>query len=283
MGAFLAILAAFSLTLRDVVSKRLSSNVPADLSTFASFLFALPFYIILGVILFLVLENDFRFTSAFFLLVVLRGLTDVLAEGSRMRAFATGDLSLVTTLLCFTPIFLLIISPPITGDPVRLNDVIGILLVFTGSVVFVYSGGDYRKPGVTKAIAYSILASFCFALNNCFDRLAVVKAGPIESGFFMTLLAGLCTAPVLLKFKNSSEILAGNSKSFLLRGALEFLFMTGKLAALQYYTAPMVYAFLRSSIIFSLLAGVFIFKESVSFRKVLAVLIVFGGVICSLF
>lgn len=109
MGVIVALLCACTSTAKDIVSKAVAAKVHPDTSTVASFLFALPFYGLIFLGLLLVEGEDVSLSRTFLLLVLLRGISDVFAEGCKMRALNVGDVSLVSGLLALSPLILTVI------------------------------------------------------------------------------------------------------------------------------------------------------------------------------
>src|SRR5262245_8673040 len=97
MGVFAAVLSAVLSSAKDLISKRLAFRIDGTLSTYASFAFALPFYVAALALLVLLGKEDLSVSTAFLWLVLLRSVTDSFAEGMKMHAFAHGDISLVAT------------------------------------------------------------------------------------------------------------------------------------------------------------------------------------------
>src|SRR5262249_62335715 len=120
MGFFAATLSAVFSSSKDLVSKRLASRLDGTASTFASFAFALPYYVLVLVVLYLLGEETFAWTPLFLTFVLLRSVTDTFAEWMKMYAFAHGDISIVATFFSLSPLFLLVTSPLLTGDPLEL-------------------------------------------------------------------------------------------------------------------------------------------------------------------
>jgi drug/metabolite transporter (DMT)-like permease len=279
MGFLLAFLSACSATAKDIVSKAVAPRVHPSISTFASFAFALPFYILLLAISPLFGADPLVYTGSFMWLVVARSVSDVFAEGLKMKALQVGDISLVSSFLSLSPLFLALVSPIITGDRVSKYDWIALVLIVLGSLVIVRR--DRRSGAIVqmRAIVYACLASVAFALNNCFDRLAVVQSGALTAGFSMTLLAAIIVAPMALRYSGALGELRENYKSFLARGAWETLFMVTKLAALQFLEAHVVSGIGRTSLLFTVLAGRIKFGEQETARRVIASLLMYAGLL----
>src|SRR5260370_9999411 len=111
MGFVAALLSAGFSSAKDLLSKRLAFRLDGTVSTFASFGFALPFYVLLLAVLYLVGVECFEWSSLFLLLVLLRSVTDTVAEWLMMHAFAHGDISLVASFFSLSPLVLIFTSP----------------------------------------------------------------------------------------------------------------------------------------------------------------------------
>ncbi len=279
MGFLVTIFSALCSTAKDIVSKGLASRVHSDVSTFASFLFALPFYVLIVVIASLLGLEPLTFSGPFFWLVLARSISDVFAEGFKMRAFASGDLSLVSTFLSLSPIFLALMSPFVTGDRVTMTDLSALGLIVGGSLLLIQRDAATGKVFQFKAVLYALAASMAFALNSCFDRLAVVESGAIVSGFAMTLVAAIFALPIAFRQHGVVRALRANSSSFFVRGAFEALFMVSKLFALTMLPAHVVVGGTRVSLIVSVVAGRIWFGERNTFRRLIAALCVYAGLL----
>src|SRR5947209_14169162 len=97
MNFLAAVLSAVFSSAKDLLSKRLAFRLDGTASTYASFAYALPYYLLMLAILWLLGYENFTCSLSFLLLVVLRSVTDAVAEGMKMHAFCHGDLSLVAT------------------------------------------------------------------------------------------------------------------------------------------------------------------------------------------
>lgn len=277
MGLLAALLSSVFSSSKDLISKRLAFHLDGTVSTFASFAFALPFYVVLLVILALLGRETFTLSLTFFTLVLLRSITDTMAEWLKMHAFGHGDLSMVVLLFSLSPLLLLITSPLITRDRLTLVEVVAIVLVVGGSTLLVYRPSARSWAGQKKGILYAVGAALFFSLNSCFDRLAVEQGTPVFAGFTMTLLSALFLCPLVFGNKDRLRSLRTHRAGFLVRGLLETAFMVCKLSALQFLDAPMVTGIQRLSLPLSIIGGRVFFKEK-DFRGRLAagVLIVAG-------
>lgn len=278
MGFLLATLSAVFSSSKDLLSKRLAFRLDGITSTFASFAFALPFYLAALAVLSWLGYEGFERSVPFLVLIVLRSITDTFAEGMKMYAFAHGDISIVATFFSLSPLLLLVTSPLITGDPLHVVDAVAVVLVVAGSLLMVYRPSATGWAAQRKAILLACGAALFFSLNSCFDRLAVQRGTPVFSGFTMTLLSALFLLPFVLVRKDRLQALHTNWTGLLLRGALEISFMVCKLSALQFLAAPDVVAVQRLSLVLSIVGGRMFFKEEDFKRRLAAGILILVGV-----
>lgn len=279
MGVISALICACTSTAKDLVSKAVASKVHPDTSTFASFLFALPFYGVIFVALHLMGGGGLNLSRTFLLLVLMRGISDVFAEGCKMRALNVGDVSLVSGLLSLSPLILTVMSPFITGDAVTLSEGLGIFCIVIGGLVLVRRDRSTGKVVQPVAVVYALVGSFAFALNSALDRLAVGQADPITSAFSVTLCAALLTVPAFFRVATARGELASNFKEFLARGFFETIFMVAKMAALTTLPAHVVVGIMRMSMIFTVLLGGAWFNERDRARRILGTIIMYVGLL----
>jgi drug/metabolite transporter (DMT)-like permease len=286
MGILAALLSAVFSSSKDILSKKLAVHIDGAASTFASFAFALPFYALVLAILGLAGWDIWNVSMTFWWFVVARALTDSCAEGMKMYAFAHGDISLVTLFFSMSLLFVLVLSPLLTDDDLSVTGTVAVLVVMVGSTALVWrpaQGGERQKVAILLALG----ASLFFALNSIFDRLAVrpqpgEAANPavaVVAAFTMTLLSALLLSPFVLGHRKRLKGLVTNRGGLLARGMLEVAFMVSKLLAMQHLAAPYVGGLQRSSLILSVIAGRVLFRETDFVRRLLAALLILGGVL----
>lgn len=277
MGLVYALLTAIFSTAKDVVSKSLASQVDSSTSTFASFAFALPFYLLLIMVLWLLGIEPLTWSSGFLMWVVLRAFSDMGAESCKMAALRVGDLSVVSAIMALYPAILLVVSPLLTGDVPSVRGSIGVLLSVLGTSIILYRPKTSNEKVDRRAIWLSIAATIFFCLNTSFDRIAVKLASPVLSGFSMTFLAGVFLLPVMFRAPRRWQQIKAEHKSFWLRGVFELFQLVSKLYALQFLQAPYVVSIMRLSLLFSILTGRLILKEAHFWQRLSGgVLVVIG-------
>ena len=275
MGVIFALLSALMGSAKDTISKKVSFTVDGTISAFASFAFAVPFYLVVLSIAVLCGWETIHVTSVFLGYVLLRSFSDIFAESFKMHALSEGEFSSVAAMTSLHPVFMLITSPLITKDPITTPLIIGVILAVTGNLIIMTSGAKFPSR---KAICYSLLSALFFSINTCFDRLSVGAGSPIVSGLSMTFMAGVFLLPALLFKKNVSKELKTNVRAFTLRGFCETIFMCLKLNALRFITGPELAALMRSNLIFTIISGNKLFGEIGFFRKLIGAAITITGI-----
>ena len=281
-GILLGVLSTTCMAARELLSKHLAAHVSGTASAFATFLFALPWYLVVWLGLRAIGFEHGPVAAGFWIWVTLRSLSDVGAEWCKMSAISTGEISLVSCVLALTPVVILLLSPVITGDPISRLAVLGTGVVVSGSIGALWRPGQPLASSDAaqsrSAVLFGLASAGFFGLNNCFDRLSVQTASPLLSGCLMTLLAGVFLLPTVIRKKGAALELAAHKKPFFIRGGFEISFMVTKLYALQYLQGPEVSAILRLTLLFSVIGGRVMFKELNFVRKTIGALLTILGV-----
>ena len=284
-GVIFAFLAAGFATAKDTFSKSLSASISGTVSAFTSFAFALPFYGLLLLVLYLLGYENFYTDRNFWTFVILRAITDSFAELFKMHSFKYADLSIVSSIISLNLIFLLFTSPFITGDIPNFYGAFGVVLSALGSIFVVSKKTEAKNNAQKKGIILALLSALFFSLNACFDRMAVQSSSAAMSGFGMTLLSCFILLPLVIRNKTIKTEISSNLYPLFTRGFLEVTFMVFKLMALQYLQAPYVAGITRAALIFSIISGRIVFKEENFKSKLLggfliilgSLLIIFAG------
>ena len=282
-GIPIAFMAAAFAGSKDLVSKKLSFNVHSLVSTLASFSYALPFYLLALTLSWFLGYEDFVLSPAFFLFVLLRSITDSFAESFKMYSLEKGDVSLVMPFVSLSPVFLLFLSPCLTGEPISFLGTAGILIIVAGCIIILNKFSSDKFKSSLRVVGTSLISAFFFALNACFDWLAVHEASPVMSGFAMSLCSCFLILPLMGRVPNWKSQFRTNYKPFLLRGVFEAAFMISKLAALQFISAHYTSALTKTSILVSIIGGGFLFKEENIKRRLLGSALIIIGVVIIIF
>jgi drug/metabolite transporter (DMT)-like permease len=268
---------------KDLVSKRLSSSLSGTLSAFASFVFALPYYLLLIPLLWLVGIEDFSIKVGFTTFIILRALSDSFAEWFKMESLSRSDISLVSAFQALSPAFLALFSPLLTGDNLSWMGILGLVIISISGVGLVNPFEKISRRQLA-GVGFGIASAFFFSINHCLDRLAAQTASAPLSAFAMTLIAAVIIFPFAKINRPKLGALKLEAGRLTLRGLFEVVSMILKLLALQYLPAPTVVAIARLAIPFSILAGAKLFHERDLLRRIIyGSLMTIGSIITILF
>jgi drug/metabolite transporter (DMT)-like permease len=280
MGIIAVLLSCVFVTSKDVLSKKLAVRIDGTASTFASFAFALPFYLLVLAVMWALDYDIFHFTATFWSLVVLRAVTDVFAEWMKMYAFAHGDISLVSIVFSFSPLIVLLLSP-MTGDTLSAGGIAAVVVVVVGSVAVVYRPSHPEWGKQRKAMLLAAGATVFFGMNSIYDRIAMEQrsdpATAVVGGFTMTAVSAAMLLPFVLFRPDRLTDMSLYRRGLLARGILEVAFMVCKLVGMQFLAAAYVVGLQRLSLLLSIIAGRVVFKEGDFRRRLLAGILILGG------
>ena len=280
IGIIATIIATVFASAKDIVSKGISSDVHGTVSACTSFLFALPWYIMVLAISHFLGIAPFEYTGQFLLFAFLRSLTDSFAELFKMHALACGEISFIANFFSLNTVFLLFLAPIITGDQISNLGLAGVAIIITGSLLLL-KGPEKEIPW--KGVFLALIAAFFFSLNICLDRLAVQQSNPIFSGFCMTILSGLILLFPMLRVKNWKGQILSSTKPLTLRGLFEVLFMIIKLYGLKYLEPQYASGIQKLTLVFSVAIGGKAFKEHDQKRRMLVSMIIVVGSLLVIF
>jgi uncharacterized membrane protein len=203
-----------------------------------------------------------------------------------VKALHSSDLSLCTPMVAFTPVFLLVVGPLLTGDTLSAGGVLGAMLVAAGS--YVLNLGRSRsgflaplkalvdEPGSRIMLGLALL----WSVTGSVDRVALRL---FEPNFWAS--AQLCAIAVLLLpivLKSRGFVVTWSPKSvtmLMALGAFNALSICGYLLALKVAPVHYVICLKRCSILFSVLLGRLMFKESFLVGRLPGALLMLLGVV----
>ena len=294
MWLTLALIAGLGDAVRDALSKRAAATIPRPLITWSYSLFALPFLIplILGN-----LPDSIPFE--FWALITFVATCHVCGGLMLVKALHSSDLSVCTPMIAFTPVFLLVVGPALTGDWPSLSGAFGALLVVVGSYVLNLSrpaatGADigaaaplsattlaplkalYTETGPRLMLALSLL----WSVTGSIDRIAVQRFDPIFWGSSQLLAISLFFVPVILLSRaGAMRPTLGELRSLFTIGGANCIALATYLIALQFAPVHYVICVKRLSIPFSVILGRFMFDEALLANRLPGALLMFLGVI----
>ncbi|WP_447968999.1 EamA family transporter [Nitrospira sp. M1] len=276
-----ALLAALSESLKDLFSKQGLHCTPPHIAALAASTLAFP-----------ILLSFFLLTSELPLIgpryweaLLLGGILNVLAFIQFMRALQASDLSLTIPFITFTPIFLLFTSPWIVGEFPGVLGLLGILLIVGGSYIISIQGEHIswldpfvamvKEPGPRRMLSVAAI----YSLTSNFDKIGVQHSSPIfwslSINVFMTL--ALLVIFFLIRPSNTNQSPPIKISLLMLIGLFSATTLIAHNTALSLASVPSVIAIKRTSVLFAILWGLLILRETnVRQRFIGATLMVIG-------
>jgi drug/metabolite transporter (DMT)-like permease len=283
MWVVLALVAAIGSATQDVFDKKLL------LRGISPYLLGGAQYFLGGIILllFAITEGIPQLSGIFWAAVATTVTLNIAAQLLQFRALKMGDVSLVSPMLAFSPIFLILTSFVILGEKPSALGVVGIFIVVAGS--YVLNSGLSRSAGnVFRAVRDNpagvsmLIVTLIFSISSNFDKIATVSTNPLFASAIIDMTLG--ASFFLLAYLTASLQLPSGSRN----SAFWFLIAAGVItgttvwasnAALSLQIVPYVIAVKRLSVVFSVLYGMVIFKERDIKERLLGAALMLIGVI----
>lgn len=280
MWVLFATLNPISEAFRSMFAKKASRDVDSFvISWFNNFI---PTIVFTPLLFFL----DMSFPPEFFIGVAGSGFINVAATLLYMRAISLGEISSVMPMLSFTPIFLLVTGPLMTGEFPNGTGLIGILLVVSGSYLL---NIDMKKRSVfgpfkalmkNKGTRYMFIVSFIWSLSANFDKISVSETSVWQHIVFVNLVIFITLTIIVVVTGKIDRTGIKNARNNLL---VVSLFTTGSfifhMTALSLTYVAFVVSMKRMSGMFSVILGAIFFKEANFKARLIGSFIMFAGVL----
>ncbi len=279
MWYLITVLSGFSFATADTFSKQESKFMTTIHLSWVREAYALPF--LLPLLFFIQIpEVDAIFWWAILGCIVLDLITTILY----MKAIKIAPLSLTIPYMGLTPVFSLLISFLILGETVSLLGLIGVLLISFGAYILQI---DRAKFGLWEPIIaifknkgsfFMLIVSFAYAITANLGKIAIIHSTPLFmciiyfSGLALAFTPLVMTAgktPPARMFKRS----AGKFKIGL---AMAIMAIT-HFSAISMINVAYMISIKRLSLLFAILYGWLVFKETNIRERLLGGMIIIAG------
>jgi drug/metabolite transporter (DMT)-like permease len=282
MWIVLSLVAGLGDALRDAFSKRAALTIPRPLITWSYSLLALPFFLPT-----LVRHMPDSLPSWFWPILLTMSSAHVLGGLFLVRALKLSDLSLCTPMMAFTPVFLLALGPWITGDSLSIQGVLGAILVAIGSYVLNLGRSQEGLSAPLRALftergsRIMLGLALLWSITGSIDRKVVQHVDPAFWGSSIVC----CISVLLIPFVFQTGGFSRHHYSFrsiatlVALGGCNALSILTYLVALQIAPVHFVICLKRSSILFSVLLGRALFRESLLADRLPGAILMLLGVV----
>ena len=279
--ALYALLSAFSLATADALSKRILANADAWIVAWIRLAFASPFLIIL--LCFITIPP---LDKTFWMTILLLAPLDIIALVLYVRSIRISPLSLTLPFLSLTPAFLIPVGWILLKEQVDLVGVTGIGLIILGGYFLhlntIREGWltPFRTIFKEKGSRFMILVAMIYSVTSSLGKVAILHSSPPAFvGIYFLILAAAFSPIVLWRSRLFLPQLKSHLPACCIIGffvGIEVFFHA--LAISQAEVAYMI-AVKRTSILFGMAYGFFIFRETYFRQRISAGLIMLTGIV----
>lgn len=288
LWVILSLSAGFFVALSDALNKRYLGQEGYMKMALARTLGTLPF--LLPVLLYLIAKKDvYLYLTWDFIQNVLVLLSlEIMATLFYMRGIEISPLSASLPFLSFTPIFVIFTGYFILGERISLPGFLGILLIVVGAYMIHLPRRVEGFLGPVKGIwrergsFYILVTALIYGITSVLGKRGIMLSDPLFFASIYFSLLSVVTPFVLLMIKPSMTVgvfLKQNSRGILLIGLTQALMCLSHMLALSLVETAYMIALKRSSILFAVLLGWYMFREKHFRLRLSASLVMFLGII----
>lgn len=282
-----AILAGFFVALSDALNKKYLSFLGYPYMIIARTLGSLPFLFPIFLILTYYYRGFDYFNLPFFSNVSLLLFLEIIATILYMKGIKVSPLSLTLPFLSFTPIFIIFTGYFFLGEKISQEGILGIILVVTGSYFI-------NLPSIKEGILAPIKAvkkekgsfllfqvAFIYSITSVLGKKGILFSNPLWfAGFYFSILGIITTLVVKILYKIKLwEFIKFYYKPILLVGLTQAFMCYFHMISLSHVETAYMIALKRTSILFAVILGYFILRESYILVRLFAALLMFLGIL----
>lgn len=292
IGIVFAILAGFFVALSDTLNKKFFSSFGHPYMMFARTIGTIPFLIPGFLYLSLIKKASFTYINLELLSVTsILLFLELIATVLYMKGIQISPLSLTLPFLSFTPVFVIITGYLLLGEKVTLMGASGIFFIVIGSYVLNLPSLREGILGPFKAIRYEkgslllLQVALIYSVTSVLGKMGLLMTDPLWFASFYFLLLGVSGGLVTKMFFRVRfiEFIKGSYEKIMLVGLTQALMCYAHMIALYFMETAYMIALKRTSIIFAVIMGYFVFRESYFKIRFLAVILMFLGIVTIVF
>ncbi len=279
MWIIYSLLTALSLATSDALTKRALSSRDVYFVAWARLVFALPLFLIC-----LIVVEVPPLDATFWIAVVCALPLEIAAWILYTKALKVSPISMTMPFLALTPLFLIITSNLLLDESVSLLGAFGICLMAVGGYTLNIHKMKSDLLGPVKAIlrekgsVMMIAVALIYSITSSLGKMAIEHSSPIFfGGFYFTLMTLLFT-PIALKMNGGNiSIKRSDLVPLSLIGITFFLMIIFHMLAISLVNVAYMISIKRTSLLFSMLFGYYMFKEDNVAEKAVGGVIMLAG------
>ncbi len=285
MWIIYSLLTAFSFATSDALTKRVLASRDEYFVAWVRLLFSLPVLFIS--LLFVEIPH---LNKTFWLATICALPLEITAIILYTKALKISPISLTMPFLALTPLFLIVMSYVILGERVSLKGGIGIFLMAIGSYTLNIHKIRHTILEPVKAIfrekgsVMMIIVAFIFSITSSLGKMAIENSSPIFFGSFYFILVTFFFTPIAVgKNKGKISIVKKDVIPLIPIGVTYSMMILFHMLAMSLSNVAYMISIKRTSLLFSVLYGHFLFKEEKIAEKALGSIIMFLGFVLIVF
>jgi uncharacterized membrane protein len=259
---YLSLFCALSLATADMFSKKALAKSDESTITLIRFSACLPPLYVL-----LYLNGIPQIKEGFWSALLFAAPLEIAAMVLYNRAIKLSPLSLTLPFLSFTPIFLIGTSYLMTRESAHPYAVLGIVLITIGGYLlnidpkkgFLY---PFKAIVKEKGSALMLIVAFIYSITSVFGKMMVDRSDFIFTpAVYFTVVTLFTVIFVSIKGGAGFKGLVSNKRLHLLVGVFSTLMILSHFLALSKIKVEYMVSVKRSSMLFAILYGSYVFKE----------------------
>ncbi len=260
---YLALASAITLSMTDALAKVALKESGSFVVAWVRWAFAAPFLLLI-----LPFIDIPELDKTFWLVTIVAIPLEIAAIILYTHAIKISPLSLTIPFLALTPVFLIVTSFLFLGEFPDSSGLAGIMLIAFGAYMLNLKSrregllapfkAIAREPGSLMMIGVALIYSITANLG----KIALLHSSPLFFAVIYPLLITAVMTPFVFTMRrNEISAISGRPLLFVMIGAAFALMILSHFAAIALIEVPYMISVKRSSMIFSVLFGFFLFKE----------------------
>ncbi|MBI2659090.1 DMT family transporter [Candidatus Woesearchaeota archaeon] len=284
LWAFLSVVSGLGDAVIFALMKKLKP-VNSSIVVWVQYAFALPFLLIL-----LHFNYPEKINADVYWNAALNGILLIITTYMLIKALQTSKLSVSLPMLSLTPLFLVMLSYFMLREIPSKAGFIGILLIVAGAYTTNLKSEHrllepFRSLFKIKGSFYVIIVAFVWSITSNLFKIGIIDSNAIFFTVLVYSFISLMMIPILLINPNKKLAEIGqNIKPLALLGVSSAFMIALASYAMAIAIVPYVISLKRSSLVFSIFIGYFVFKErSIRNSLIGTIIMLVGGILITVF
>ncbi|PMP67478.1 MAG: EamA family transporter [Thermodesulfobacterium geofontis] len=281
-----AILSGFFVALSDALNKKYLSSLGHSYMVVARTLGSFPFLFPI----FLLLTYQYKglnfFSFHFIINISVLLILEIIATILYMKGIKLSPLSLTIPFLSFTPVFIILTGYLLLGEKISIEGFLGIVLVVIGSYCINLPSIKMGILAPIKSIkkergSFLLLqVAFIYSITSVLGKKGIILSNPLWfASFYFSILGIASTFVIKILYRIKLwDFIKNHYNSILLVGLIQALMCYFHMIALSQIETAYMIALKRTSILFAVILGYFIFKETHILVRLFAVVLMLAGI-----